>query len=302
MTFNVLISVLNFNNSLSTIKCVESILVLKKQNHEIYIVDNNSTDGSFYKLKKHFKNLRVKKSAFNGGYAAGHKISVNYAIENGFDFIWVLNNDLTVRKNTLNELIKAYELNGLGIYGSITLKSENPDIVNFGGGNTNDISEPLDYNAYENTVLEEYLKKTSLRKVQSVEGSSMLIPVKVIIQYGFMREDFFMYGEETDYCYKLRKKNIFSYVVPTSIVVHKGSETFKDSKQLEIYYRRRNFLYFQKEHYKIPVIKNIDKRFGFFNFIKYLIKCVVYKTEKDNQYFLNIASLHSLIGKKGKYK
>ena len=42
-----------------------------------------------------------------------------------------------------------------------------------------------------------------------------------------MREDFFMYGEETDYCYRLNKKGIKSYIVSRSIVVHKGAESFK---------------------------------------------------------------------------
>ena len=37
------------------------------------------------------------------GYAAGHKIVVDYALENNFDFIWILNNDLTVRKRNFTK-------------------------------------------------------------------------------------------------------------------------------------------------------------------------------------------------------
>ena len=251
MTKKILISVLNYNNFKSTKNCVLSILDCSLKNIEIYIVDNNSPDNSYQKLKDFFKDLNVVKSKNNNGYAAGHKISVNYAIENEFDFIWVLNNDLTVRKETLQKLLLAYDTFGNGIYGSITLKSENPDIVNFGGGNTDNINKAFDYNAYEGFVLEDYNKKTSLRKVQSVEGSSMLIPLEVIKEHGFMREDFFMYGEETDYCYRLKKLGIPSYIVPKSVVIHKGAESLKNSKHLESYYRRRNLLYFEKEHYGV---------------------------------------------------
>ena len=113
-----------------------SILDCSLKNVEIYIVDNSSPDNSYQKLKDFFKDLKVIKSKSNNGYAAGHKIAVNYAIKNKFDFIWVLNNDLTVRKETLQKLLLGYYSFGTGIYGSITLKSENPDIVNFGGGNT----------------------------------------------------------------------------------------------------------------------------------------------------------------------
>ena len=201
---------------------------------------------------------------------------------------------------TLKKLLNSYDLNGKGIYGSITLKSENPDIVNFGGGNTDDINEAFDYNAYEDYLLEDYHKRTQLRKVQSIEGSSMLIPLEIIKKHGFMREDFFMYGEETDYCYTLKKLGIPSYIVPESVVVHKGAESLKNRKHFEMYYRRRNILYFEKEHYGISVFKNLQNRVGIFSFIKFFLKHKLIIKQKDKLYYLNLAFLHALIGKKGK--
>lgn len=298
----VLISVLNYNNFLSTKKCIYSILSFPKKNTEIYIVDNNSSDNSYLDLKREFPELKIKKSKVNGGYASGHKNSVNYAIKNKFDFIWILNNDLTVRKHTLESLLAAVTSHGLGLYGSITLKSESPDIINFGGGLNDGISKPFNYNSFENYSLENYLKVTKLRPVQTIEGSSFLIPTEIIIKHGFMREDFFMYGEETDYCYRLKKLNINSYIVPKSVVVHKGGEGLRNNKGLESYYRRRNMLYFEKEHYNISIIKNINKRVGVFNFVKYFIKHLIYNLEKDTQYYLNIAFLHCIFKIKGKYK
>ena len=296
----VLISVLNYNNFESTKKCVFSILDCSLNNIEIYIVDNNSPDKSYQKLKDLFNELKVVKSKFNNGYAAGHKIAVNYAIENKFDFIWVLNNDLTVRKESLQELLLAYNSYGTGIYGSITLKSENPDVVNFGGGNTDNTIEAFDYNAYEDCLLEDYYKKTIFRKVQSVEGSSMLIPLEIIKKYGFMREDLFMYGEETDYCYRLKKLGISSFIVPESVVVHKGAESLKKSKHLESYYRRRNILYFEKEHYGVSIFKNIKKIAGLLPIIKFFLKQMSYIKQNKDLYYLNLACIHALIGKKGK--
>tara|TARA_Y100000385_G_scaffold290223_1_gene362503 strand:+ start:422 stop:1339 length:918 start_codon:yes stop_codon:yes gene_type:complete len=298
-TKKTVISVLNYNNFESTKKCVLSILDCSLNNIEIYIVDNNSPDNSYQKLKGYFKDLKVVKSKTNNGYAAGHKIAVNYAIKNKFDFIWVLNNDLTVRKESLQKLLLAYESNGTGVFGSISLKSENPDVVNFGGGNTDDINKAFDYNAYEDCLLQDYYKKTQLRKVQSVEGSSMLIPLEVVKEHGFMREDFFMYGEETDYCYRLKKHGISSFVVPDSVVVHKGAESLKNSKHLESYYRRRNILYFEKEHYGISILKNLSKRVGLTQIIKFFINNLFVNSEKNELYYLNIANIHALRRIKG---
>ncbi|MAJ05458.1 MAG: hypothetical protein CL827_01170 [Crocinitomicaceae bacterium] len=299
MQKTILISVLNYNNFESTKKCVLSILDCFLKNAEIYIIDNNSPDNSYNKLKKLFNEFKVVKSKSNEGYAAGHKIAVDYALGKNFDFIWVLNNDLTVRKETLPKLLLAYDTFGTGIFGSITLKSENPDVVNFGGGNTDDINKAFDYNAYEGCLLVEYHKKTRLRKVQSVEGSSMLIPLNVIKNHGFMREDFFMYGEETDYCYKLKKLGISSYIVPESVVLHNGSESLKNSKHLESYYRRRNILYFEKEHYGVSILKNLTKRVGIIQIVKFFIKNLFVSSEKNELYYLNIANIHALMRIKG---
>lgn len=298
---SVLISVLNYNNFLSTKKCVDSLNEYLAKGEEILIIDNSSTDNSYIKLKDIYNTINIIQSKINGGYASGHKIAVEYALKNNFELIWILNNDLTVRENTLRELKSAYLNHGLGLYGSITLKSENPDVINFGGGKTDDVTKPFDYNTYENTLFEDY-SKLEHRKVQSIEGSSFLIPMAVIKKHGFMREDFFMYGEETDYCYRLNKLGINSFVVPESIVIHKGAESLKEKSYLEIYYRRRNFLYFEKIHYGKSVIKNIYKRVGITSSIKYFIMYILGYKNKDNNYYLNLANLHALFNKKGKLK
>ncbi|MDA9808746.1 glycosyltransferase family 2 protein [Flavobacteriales bacterium] len=299
---SVLISVLNYNNYKSTKKCIYSILKSNYKNFEILIIDNKSLDDSFTQLKKEFKEIKCKQSTINGGYAAGHKISVNFAIKNNFDFIWILNNDLTVSKNALKELINAYNRTGIGLYGSITLKSENPDIINFGGGITDNITDPLNYNDFEDFTLEKYNNSIGNRKVQSIEGSSFLIPIEIIKKHGFMREDFFMYGEETDYCYSLNKKGISSYLITSSIAIHKGAESLRYNKNLESYYRRRNFLYFQKDHYNISVFKNLKSKEGIFNIIKYFVRFIFFSSLKENQYYINLANIHALFNVRGKLK
>lgn len=299
MIEKVLISVLNYNNFPSTKKCILSLLKLDYSNFQILIIDNKSTDNSYEKFIGEFPSLKILLSISNGGYAAGHKISVNYAIENNFDLIWILNNDLTVRENTLLELFKAYKKHGLGLYGSITLKSESPDVINFGGGIVDDISKPFNYNSFENKLHEK--QKKDVRKVQTIEGSSFLIPLTTIKKYGFLRTDFFMYVEEVDYCYDLKRKGIDSYIVPNSLVIHKGAESFKGQSYLEKYYRRRNMLYFEKKNYNISIIKNINKRTGWISLVKFFFKFFFFSGFKDELYFLNLANIHALINKKGKF-
>jgi GT2 family glycosyltransferase len=299
MNNKVLISVLNYCDFDSTKSCVESILLDLNNTEKVLIIDNNSQDESYRKLKNHFKELKVVNSKTNTGYAGGHKIAVDYAINHGFKFVWILNNDLKVRKDALKNLIHAYNSKGMGIYGSITLKSENPDIVNFGGGQTDDVLKPLDYNSFENFRLDHYPKFPEIRPVQCIEGSSVLIPTEIIRKHGFMRLDFFMYGEETDYCYRMKKLGISSYVVTNSVVIHKGEESFKEDPRVK-YYKRRNGLYFEKTHYNVSIFKNIHLRSGWISILKYFIKSLFVKALKNETYYINLANIHAILDVKGK--
>jgi GT2 family glycosyltransferase len=109
-----------------------------------------------------------------------------------------------------------------------------------------------------------------------------------------------MYGEETDYCYRLKKVGISSYVVPESVVVHKGAESLKNSKHLESYYRRRNILYFEKEHYRLSILKNLQKRSGIVSLIKFFLLNKIFANQKEELYYLNLAYIHAMLGKKGR--
>jgi len=276
------------------------------ENYDICVVDNNSTDGSYEKLKEKLTIKYLIKSDKNDGYAAGHKISANIAVNDGYAVLWVLNNDLTVRENSLVALIDAYRMYPEGIFGSISIVSENPDIMGFGGGLTDDINKPFNYNEFDGWSLTEYQKKFDVHPVQSVEGSSIFIPVDIIKKHGFMAIDFFMYGEETDYCYRLAKLGIKSYVVPQSVVIHEGAKSFKGEHEtsfISAYYRRRNYLYIAKNHFNEPITKKIKQQ-GFVNLLKFFIKYwssgKKHKINNRTLYYINLANIHALLGRRGK--
>ena len=295
----VLISVLNYNNFLSTKNCIVSIHESIYNNYEILLIDNCSTDNSYNDLKNAFPLLNVIRSKKNEGYAAGHYISVEYGLNNHFDLIWILNNDLIVFKKTLANLITEYKKFGDALFGSLTLKSNDPEIVDFGGGKTSNHQKALNYNDYENYKLDDYLKLEKTRQVQTIEGSSFLIPFSIIKKYGFMDKKFFMYAEEISYCFRLGKKDIKSILVVNSKVLHKKGESLKSVKYLEGYYKRRNHLFFLKEHYNESIILNVFKLTGLTKTIFYLIK-YLFIDKKDDVYYIHLANFHAIIRKNGK--
>ena len=108
-----------------------------------------------------------------------------------------------------------------------------------------------------------------------------------------------MYGEETDYCYKLKKEGIPSFIVPKSVVVHPGGESLLEKKHLQSYYKRRNMLFFEKEHYGKSIIKNLQESFGILNILKFFVIHFLKLKKKTNLYYLNLANFHALINRKG---
>ena len=95
-----------------------------------------------------------------------------------------------------------------------------------------------------------------------------------------MREDFLCTWKKQIIVYRLKKRGIPSYVVPKSIIIHKGSESFKNNKCPVLYYRRRNYLYFEKYHYKKSILSNLKEKIGIYNLIKYFIKYLIRRGEK----------------------
>lgn len=304
----VVVSVLNWQHYQNTINCINSLQEMDYDNFEIIVVDNNSRNDSYKIIAKTFPKLKVIQSPRNDGYAAGHKIVADIAIEKQADLLWVLNNDLTVRKNTLTELINAYLEHGDAIYGSTTLLSENPDIINFGGGDDYiDESQPFSYNIFYNKHYSDEFKKLKIRNIQSVEGSSILIPIKTIKEIGFMDTSYFMYGEETDYCFYARQKGIPSMLVTNSVVIHKGGGSFNNNSKnnlVETYYRKRNFILFCKKYYNWKK-KDIFSRYSgtlslFKFFIKYFLSNSSVKQLAKQQYYSNMATIDAIIGRRGK--
>ncbi|MEL6925892.1 MAG: glycosyltransferase, partial [Bacteroidota bacterium] len=119
MNPRVLISIINWNQYDYTISCIRSLQALTYDNFEILIVDNNSFNDSVSKIKKVFPQIAILPMSTNQGFAHGHQQSVEHAVENGFDLLWVLNPDLEAAPDSLSALVAAFAKYPAGIYGSV---------------------------------------------------------------------------------------------------------------------------------------------------------------------------------------
>lgn len=300
----VVISILNWMNFTDTINCIHSLLHLNYSNIKLLVRDNNSPNHSYAQLSETFPNLTIYSSKNNLGYAYGHYENFLLAKELKADFFWILNSDLEVEPNALSELLKAYSVKGEAIYGSVSLDPIEKDQIDFGGAQFTELSnESLSYNEWKGKSYAQLIEQhPNGYEVESVEGSSMLLPMTLIEKYGFLKTDFFMYAEETDYCYRLRKKGISSFLVTTSVVKHHNEGSTNFSPRLKVitsYYRRRNALRFSLEHLGLSRMEALGYQNGTLQNLKAIAKGL-FSREKDLTYFYALACFHAFLGTKGK--
>src|SRR6266568_5938037 len=103
------IIILNWHGWQCTIECVESCKKLSYLNFRILVVDNGSTDGSEAILRERFPDVELLQTGANLGFAGGNNVGIRYALEQGAEYVWLLNNDTTVDADALSALVRMAE-------------------------------------------------------------------------------------------------------------------------------------------------------------------------------------------------
>lgn len=249
----VLIIILNYGTYDLTLKMINELhSKLEYDNYSIMVVDNCSPNESVEVLENQSKDLNYifianKK---NTGYATGNNIGIRYAIDNGYKYSWILNNDVELReKSVLKELVGILE--------------ENDDIACVG---------PKIYNA-DGSICAPYCRRPSVWNMtlgafedkkyriskQDVEGEvyriygcCMLLKNRAMAEIDCMDERTFLYGEEAILSERLIKKSYRTYYDPAVSVTHLGSVSMKkaspDSKKRQILEQEKSRELYLKEY------------------------------------------------------
>ncbi|MDL2124646.1 MAG: glycosyltransferase family 2 protein [Deltaproteobacteria bacterium] len=253
------ISVLNWNGYAHTISCLASLVGLDYPNFKIIVVDNNSRDNSVRYIRAAYPDIIIICAEENLGYAGGHELALNLARQANADLLWLVNTDMEFKTDTLAELVYAYLRRGEGIYGSLPLHSHDHSRIGFTAWAVDVNGKPefsrkvLAWDQPYREILDSGLSNAKEIQVANVHGCSMMIPLSVVKNHGFMDNSFFLYTEEYDYCFRLAKSGLPSFIVLSSVVLHGRMSNSKYSQKLktilEHYYMTRNFLVLKRRHW-----------------------------------------------------
>lgn len=292
MSPNVYIILVNYNGYLNTIECLESVLKLNYDAYNVIVVDN-STDDSFkmfhewcnkvVAVQTDFSNLVLPyvskpvncifanegdvvkfsgstgsllfvKSKENKGFAAGNNLALRLIDDLKYHYVWLLNNDTVVERDSLLELVKAAKSSPdkTGMWGSKLLMYYEPDLLQGVGGY---------YNKWVGRVKEIGFREEDRGQWDNfsfgfdyVIGASMFICRGFIDDVGMMDEDYFLYYEELDWAIRGRRRGWSLGFAPKSKVYHKMGASIRKSiadknSALSDFYSARNRIVLTKKYF-----------------------------------------------------
>ena len=244
----VFIIILNWNGYQDTVECLQSVRRLTYPSCKVIVVDNGSSDGSVAKLKEEFKEVFYIENKENLGFATGNNVGISYALENGADYILLLNNDTVVERYFLDALARVAESDErIGIVGPKIYAGMPESSVLWGAGGEIDWGHGRTYHTgYHETDHGQWDK---IRDVDYVSGCAMLIKRKVLEDVGLLDERYFLYYEETDFCMRANRTGFRVVYVPDAKIWHKAfATTGGENGPVYTYYMTRNRLLFMRRY------------------------------------------------------
>jgi GT2 family glycosyltransferase len=233
----VFVLILNYNGKDTLTRCLQSVYQTDYPNFEVAVVDNDSKDGSLEEAKNLFPRAHFIKNSANLGFAAGNNIGIRFALEKMADYVWVLNNDTKIEKDTLSQLVSEGENSPkIGILSPLILHSKTKNIW-FGGGKIHWLSMKTTHvppQSLYNAAASDYIC-----------GCAMLVKKDVFRKAGLFDEHFFLYYEDADLSVRARKAGFELRILPKAHVFHDEASAANPDK---VYWLVVSGLQFFRKH------------------------------------------------------
>jgi hypothetical protein len=238
------IVIVNWNTSALLIQCLDSIYqAVPRLTFEIIVVDNGSTDDSVSAICNKFPDVRIISNDLNLGFAKANNQGL--AAGRGRYFL-LLNSDTLVLPDALNRLVAVADHNpGVGIIG--------PKLLNMDG--TLQKSWATFPTFWSELIGKNFRRRHSVAnsqfayEVDWIMGACMLVRSEIVTDVGMLDEDYFMYSEETDWCYRTKRKGWKVWYLSNSEIYHLGGGSANRSNLTQLVLLYRSKIFFFRKHY-----------------------------------------------------
>ncbi len=266
------IIIVSYNTERLLKECIESIIKNTKGiKYEIIVVDNNSNDGSVSVAKK--LKVKVIKNRQNMGFTKGNNQGIEVAKG---EYILLLNSDTLISDNTLGEVVNYMKVHPEVGIATCALKNSDGSLQGTGGyfptllrvfswmtiagvPFVDLIIKPF-HPMHEKSFLrgDGFYKKE--RDLDWVTGAFLLGRKKVFGESGGLDEDYFMYGEDVDFCFKAKEKGWKVKYLPKFSIIHYGGAS--STREFPLLSEYKGIKIFYKKHYpewQYPILRILLK-------------------------------------------
>ena len=252
--------ILNYNVHYFLELCLQSVeAAIQTLDAEIIVVDNNSQDDSCKMVKEKFPNIKRIENKENLGFSKGNNIGVKLAKG---EYVCILNPDTVIAEDTFKTLLAfAEKQNNLGIVGCKLIDGSGCFLQE--SKRNVPITKIAIQKALGNSkhYYANHLLDNEIGKADVFVGAFMLLKREVFTQVQGFDEDYFMYGEDIDLSYKIKKAGFQSYYYGALAAIHyKGESTLKDKTYAKRFYGAMQIFY--KKHFKSNLVFDALVFFG----------------------------------------
>jgi GT2 family glycosyltransferase len=237
---------------------------------EIIVVDNYSDDDTVEFVKRDFPEVKLIENRINAGFGRANNQGVKVA---SGEYLLIINPDAIVQEDTVKEMVDFMSthpdagaasckvLNANGTLQKTCRRGFPTPWVAFTkiSGLSALFPKTKTFGRYNLT----YLNPGRIHEVDAIGGSFMFIPRRIFTEVGGFDEDYFMYGEDIDLCYKIKKAGYKVYYTPQTTAIHfKGESTRRSGiNQTYEFYRAMNVF--------------VEKRYGSGTFLSSLLNAAI---------------------------
>ncbi|WP_068777561.1 glycosyltransferase family 2 protein [Paenibacillus sp. FJAT-26967] len=252
------IIIVNFNTPQLTIDCLQSVhQSATSYTYEVILIDNDSSDDSVARIQEEFPQMRLIVNRENVGFSRANNQGIRIAAG---QYILLLNSDTIIKRDTFQIMIDFMRNHPqVGASGcKIVLPDGTLDKACKRGFPTPSasfyyafgISKWFPKNPRFNQYQLSHLNPDDEYPIDCLVGAFMLVRREVIEQVGMLDEDFFMYGEDVDWCYRIKQAGWQIYYYPRTQIIHyKGASSRRKPYKI-IYEFHRAMILFHRKHYK----------------------------------------------------
>ena len=240
--------ILNYNVQYFLQLCLQSVTeAIKGLDAEIIVVDNKSEDSSCQMVRDSFPEVILIANNENYGFSKGNNIGVE---RSRGEYVSILNPDTMVAEDTFKSLLQFSESQDkLGVVGCKLIDGTGKFLPESKRNVPTAMVSLQKMIGDSSSYYANRLKEDEAGEVDILVGAFMFLRRQVFDEVKGFDEDYFMYGEDIDFCYKVLKLGYKNYYYPKTTILHfKGESTLKDKIYAKRFYSAMQIFY--NKHFK----------------------------------------------------